>query len=204
MASYFSYFPKVLYDLAGDLQSPSAQVVTNITKRVAFIKDLQSQANLYYAYTIKDIDTPENIADRYYGDPQYFWLVLLFNTILDPELDWPKNENVLYQYMVEKYGQSNLNTVHHYTKTVVSVDSNSGATTTFSYEIDLATFTQQGSEFQVITAADGSSISLTTTVQQVSNYDYETTVNEKKRQINILKKDYVGQVVSNLQAVMSA
>jgi hypothetical protein len=203
MASYFSYFPKVLYDLAGDIQSPSAQLVTNITKRVSFIKELQGQANLYYAYTIKDIDTPENIADRYYGDPQYFWLVLLFNNIFDGELDWPKNETVLYQYMVNQYGLPNLNAVHHYTKTVVSVDSHSGATTTFQYTIDQTTFDQQGSEFQVITAADGSSISLNTTVQAVSNYDYETDLNEKKRQINILKKDYVGQVISNFQTLMS-
>ena len=202
MASYFSYFPKTLYNLSTD--TSQAQVVTNITKRVAFIKELQSQANLYYAYTIKDIDTPENIADRYYGDPQYFWLVLLFNNVMDPELDWPKNESVLYQYMVNQYGLANLNAVHHYTKTVVSVDSHSGATTTFQYTIDLATFTQQGTEFQVITAADGSSISLTTTVQKVSNYDYETDANEAKRQINILKKDYVGQVISNFQSLLIA
>lgn len=202
MASYFSYIPKTLYDLTGDPNQVTAQTVTNITKRVAFIKDLQSQASLYYDYVIKQHDTPENIADRYYGSPEYFWIVLLFNTIMDPELDWPKTDKILSQFIIDKYGLSHINDAHHYELVVEIFDVNSQTTTEFVYPIDLTTYQSTPATFQQsITNIDGSAATIITKTRVITNYDYETSINEAKRHIKILKKDYVGQIVDNLQQV---
>ena len=37
---------------------------------------------------MQDSDTPEIIADKYYGNVEYHWVVLLFNNIIDPQFEY--------------------------------------------------------------------------------------------------------------------
>jgi nucleoid-associated protein YgaU len=38
----------------------------------------------YVAHTLKDSDTLESLAFKYYGRPDYFWIIADFNRIKDP------------------------------------------------------------------------------------------------------------------------
>jgi hypothetical protein len=195
---FFKSFPKTYYDFVGDGAINYMQLI-DITKRIAFIKDLQNQTSLYYEYVIKESDTPENIAQRYYGDPSYYWVILLYNNIVDPQLDWPKNERVLYEYLVNKYGLSEINEPHHYTLDIQQIDVNTQTTTEFSYIIDEDTYNDTpASTVEAIDTPTGA-VSIITTRSIVTNYDYEILVNEAKRNIKLLKKDYLGIVESNLE-----
>jgi hypothetical protein len=198
--TYFDFFPTTYYDLDGSGKINYSKVV-DITKRLSFIPALMAQGSLFYPYTIKTGDTPENISNRYYGSPNFFWVVLLFNSIMDPQLDWPLDDEELFNYMVAQYGLANLNAAHHYTLNINTTDITSLTTTNFIYVIDQPTynktpqFTEQSFETQ-----SGFATQVITTTSIVTNSEYATTINEAKRQINILKKDYLGILENNLKA----
>jgi len=198
---YFNNFPKIYYDLNGDNVSIDYSRVTNIVIRLDFVEDLKRQSDLYYQYTIRDADTPENIANRYYGDPNYFWIVLLFNSIMDPQFDWPLDSVSLDNKIIQKYGQSHINDPHHYELRISSYDVPTQTTTEFVYIIDETTYNATP-EYTNETVNNNTTM-LTTTTAVVANYDYEVNENEKKRQINILKKDYLGQVQKELEQALS-
>ena len=63
MAKYFKYFPKTLYTQTEN----SADTVTNIISRFAFENDIVENDSAYYEYEVKDTDTPEIIAGKFYG-----------------------------------------------------------------------------------------------------------------------------------------
>ena len=102
-STYFGDFPLMTYTL--DSTATSADdVVTNIFRRVAFTELLLQNASSFYPYQIKESDTPESIAHKYYGDSRYFWLVTLVNNITDPVLDWPLNYQDFKAMILNKYG----------------------------------------------------------------------------------------------------
>jgi hypothetical protein len=106
---YFKSFPYTLYSLDN---VTTVQVVTNITNRVTLSDGVKTNLSLYDEYDIKDGETPELVADKFYGNPELHWLVLHYNDILDPRFDWPLDTNNLNRYIAGKY--NDVNAVHHY------------------------------------------------------------------------------------------
>jgi hypothetical protein len=101
MAKYFNYFPKTLY--TSNNSTTGLDSVTNIIARFAFEKGLKENSSVFYKYNIKDSDTPEIIAYKFYGNVERQWVVLLFNDIIDPQFDWPFESNQLITYIDKKY-----------------------------------------------------------------------------------------------------
>lgn len=110
---YFQNFPLTYYSLYDDLSN--VRVVTNITARVKLSDEVKNNLSLFDEYDIKDGDTPEIIADRFYNDPQLHWVILHVNEILDARFDWPLTTDNLKKYCEGKY--TNINAVHHYEDT---------------------------------------------------------------------------------------
>ena len=106
---YFKSFPYTLYSLDN---TTTVQVVTNITNRVTLLGEVKTNLSLYDEYDIRDGETPELVADKFYGNPELHWLVLHYNDILDPRFDWPLDTNNLNRYIAGKY--NDVNAVHHY------------------------------------------------------------------------------------------
>jgi hypothetical protein len=108
MAKYFNYFPKTFYNT--DQKKNSVDVVTNIIARFSFNSQLKQNSSAFYQYDIKDGDTPEIIAHKYYGNAERHWIVLLFNDIVDAQFDWPMQYDVFNNYVDEKYRPRIANT----------------------------------------------------------------------------------------------
>lgn len=200
---YFANFPFISYTL-NPIDTTTPDIVTNVFRRVAFLRNLKGDSRIYYPYNIKDGDTPEILAYKLYGSADYYWVVTLFNNILDPVEDWPKTPNLFTRYLQQKYGSipNAHNTIHHYTKIVTKVNSG-GETNSSTYIIDKPTYDALTSVVpEVYTAQDGSTVSVTTTRQVVSVYDYEMTENEAKRSILLLKEQYLPQVRSELDTLV--
>lgn len=196
---YFSNFPIITYTL-----DPSATEVsdytTNIFRRVSFRDSIANNAKLFYPYTIKDGDLPEIIADKLYGSVDYYWIVTLFNNIIDPVLDWPRSYASFQQFITSKYGSIAVakNQIHHYTKTVTKTNS-FGGTSTNTYVIDLDTYNSlTGVIPEVYAFPDGSTVTISTTRGIVYSYEYEETVNEDRRAIRLLKPEYLEQARTEL------
>ena len=81
MSNYFSYFPSVKHDLK---QDGSVITVTNILKRFKIHDDARDQTEVFYAYQLQDGDRADVVAEKYYGNANYAWLVLFSNNIVDP------------------------------------------------------------------------------------------------------------------------
>ena len=63
--------------------------MTDITKRVR-IKDYikRSYVNFDF-YDVKSGETPEYIANEFYGDSELHWIVMYANYMTNPLYDWP-------------------------------------------------------------------------------------------------------------------
>ena len=97
---YFSAFPKIYYDAKGD---DNPKVVTNLLRRVAIRTKVKNNVMLYDTYDVKNGETPEIIADKFYGNPERHWIVLGFNQIVDPQWDWPLQYPTFIKYVDNKY-----------------------------------------------------------------------------------------------------
>ena len=108
-------FPQMIYTL-DDYQT--GQVVPDIFRRIQLSDELKSNTAFFDLYDVQDGETPELVAFKFYRYPQYHWIVLLANEIIDPRYDWPLTQPNLIEYCKSKYGVNEIYSTHHY------VDSN--------------------------------------------------------------------------------
>jgi hypothetical protein len=199
---FFDLFPKVLYDASGT-RTGQYDVLTNLTFRLGILRGVKDKALLYYTYQIQDGDTPEMIADKYYGDPTYHWVVLLMNDIVDPFYDWPLSYQNFVNYLVGKYGsvENSQETIARYERKITRRDSNSGVVTTTKMVIDE---TDYNSMAETTTNTynldhDNSTVTEIITRNIVYAYEAENESNEAKRTIVLLKKEYLPAIIDEFQ-----
>jgi hypothetical protein len=103
MAKYFRYFPKTIYNLEG---SNSLDTVTNLTASFSFDENLTENSIAYYQYTVPDGETPEIVANKFYGGSEKHWIILKMNNIFDVKTDWPLEQRVLNEVIRSKYSDN--------------------------------------------------------------------------------------------------
>ncbi len=202
MSKYFNYFPKISYYLQNDPKS--VDNVTNITTRFSLEKNFTENTSVYYNYVIRDGETPEILAKRFYGDQERHWMILMVNEIVDPFYDWPLEQRSMIRFISNKYSGNNYadtaNTnvsgltwarqnTHSYYKIVTTTFEETSLTKTF--EIDEDTYdTLIIGNIPVPTLPDGATITKTVEKTTKSYYDYEYDLNEEKRKIKVLKPEF--------------
>ena len=142
MANYFSYFPKISYDIAKTPHSSNFELATNIMARVSIVKSVLDKTSSYYVYAIRDEDKPEILAEKIYKNAEAHWIILYANDMIDPFYDWPLNSRDFDKYIISKYGsiEAAQTTIHHYEKVVSREENLSGVVTEDRYTIDLDTY----------------------------------------------------------------
>lgn len=98
---YFKSMPKLLYSTS--LGIKNFKLATNIFAKTKFFDNVLNNTNLYYQYTVKDNEKPEDIAYKIYGDSKRHWIILLANGISDPQYDWVLGQRQLEAYINKKY-----------------------------------------------------------------------------------------------------
>ena len=167
--SYFNQFPSMLYDPAGD---GSAKVVTNIMKRVRVRANMKREVVMLDTYAVKENETPEIVADKHHGSPYYHWVVMLLNDISDVNHDWVKSTRQMQKYLLSKYTETQLTETHHYEISQTSGD------TTIKIEVENSTYPS---------------------ATAITNYEYEIALNDSKREIDLLRNDYLAFFVDEFQ-----
>jgi hypothetical protein len=205
MAKYFNFFPRTVYSLSD--KSTSADFVTNIIARFGFEKSLKENSNVYYPYDIQDGDTPETIANKYYGSSERHWVVLLFNDIIDPQYDWPLDQRTIIKYINDKYtanGTANVSpqtgilwsqsNVKSYYKVVKRITNNSTKDTIEEkLELDANTYANVAISNTTYTLQNGTTVTQTISKETETYYEYEVNLNESKRRIRLLRSEIVSQ-----------
>jgi hypothetical protein len=209
---YFSTLPKILTtDYNG-----SGLTLTNIMARAELRESLLKNPLLFYSYDIQEGDTPEIVAEKYYGDPYRYWIVLFSGQLLDPQWDWPMSSRVLNKYIVNKYSgaeyaNSNVSsvvlsfasgTVKEYRKTITTTDGITGTQTSKTIVIDEGTFNNTVESTTTQTFTGNYAVTQSISLEPVSIYNYESELNESKRTINLINKIYVNQIESQFKSLM--
>ena len=171
--SYFDMFPKVFYDNKGN---GNYSVMTNLLRRVKLVDDAKLNIVDFDYYDVKDGETPEMIAHKYYDDVELHWTIFLANNIVDYYEDWPMSVQRFEEFVKEKY--ANPQAIHHYEITQTSGD------TTVTIDVGMNT-----TEYPSATA--------------ISNYQYEDSLQEKKRQIRLIQPRYVNEFVKEFESKLN-
>ena len=95
MSAYFSFFPTIAYKKIAS---------QNLLAKIRFEESIKKHAAVFYPYTVIEGERPDQIAEHYYDDATYDWMIYLANGIVDPYHDWPKSQRVFDQYITNKYG----------------------------------------------------------------------------------------------------
>ena len=85
---YFDKFPTIEYDFRSI--GVNEQDVLDIFIRVKFLFEDIFTSRAYETYTLKHGDTPDIIAHQHYGSSDWWWLVLLYNNIINPFNELPR------------------------------------------------------------------------------------------------------------------
>lgn len=197
---YFDTLPKIInIDSTGN-----SKVMTNLLARASVIPQILKDPLVYYSYDIQEGDTPEIIAHKYYGDSYRYWIVLFANELLDPQWDWPLTHSVFEQYLADKYPSINVYTeIEYYEKVITQYDANTQTTTVNKVRIDEDTYNGLPVTQTATYILPTGPVTITTTRNAVSIYDYELSLNEAKRNIKILNSNYVDLMETQLKKLMA-
>ena len=97
----FQKFPSTAYDVDGD---GSSKFAVDILRRIKVRAEALLDGAIYYNYSTQVGDTPEIIADKYYGSSQYHWVVMMMNDRIDPTYDFTLDGINFESYLTGKYG----------------------------------------------------------------------------------------------------
>lgn len=98
---YFKYFQKTPYDVRGDGYN---QELVNLTHFARITSSYLDDITLYSYYTVQDGERPDNVSQRLYGTPEYYWTFFLINKhLINAFDDWPKGGYELQEYCENKY-----------------------------------------------------------------------------------------------------
>lgn len=189
---YFDSLPTIsVTDKTG-----KSQLYKNIMTRLSIKSSIFKNPISYYSYDIQEGDTPEIVAQKYYGDSYRYWVVLFSNQILDPQWDWPLSPVQLREYIDTKYaaaGKDPYTGIKIHRKVITQQNLLTRTITVQKVQISGDDYDNLQPSQTTITMADGPLV-ITTTKEVVNFNDYEMEKNEGKRSIRLLNKDYVGQL----------
>jgi len=177
--SYFSKFPLTTYDIKGN---DIRKLLPDILRRVKLRSVIKSGGMLFDKYDVKEGEKPEDIAFKWFGDPELHWVILMTNNVTDRYYGWPLNQVQFAEFLTDKYGD-NVDAVHHYEVTKDSGRTTSNGPSDYSYLVEVN--------------------SDTANAISISNRQYEERDQDKKRQIQLLNKSFLGDFIAEFDKLIS-
>ena len=207
--SYFKSLPNIEYhtNLPDKNSSLSTVVAKNFFRRAKIRADIFQNASFFTKYSIVGDERPDQVAEKFYDDPRLDWIVLTVNNIIDVYNEWPLNQIGLYNYMIEKYGSEEGFYEIKYYKTlevrnslnIVVQPANLIVDTTFynkTIEDSVAALEYYDENLAVMVRKGGIEV-----CYPVTHKDYEEEVNDEKRNIFILRTDYLQAAINDLENI---
>ena len=193
---FFEKFPYLYYTLD---DKNTYQIVPDILRRIKLSEELKNNNAFFDQYDIRDGETPEMLADKFYGSPMLHWVILLANDIIDPRFDWPLDYYNLVEFCKGKYGENSIYQLHHYAdeaEYIVAGYRGLDESSTFLLPIPIVLESSGSVQSTLLLQNHPSNLI------PVSNFSYEDAINEKKRRINILKPQVVSEFDSNFTSLI--
>lgn len=171
--------------------------VKNLFKRAKLREDIIGNLKFFENYTIIGDERPDNVAYKFYDDPTLDWIILLSNNILNIQDEWPMTQGAFDEYLLEKYGSyENIYATHHHETKEIRNSSGvimvpAGLRVPQNYGVKFYDYNLDGYT------------EIPNVAVEVTNYEYEDQIQDKKRTILVLKSNFLRLVLDDIERVMT-
>ena len=192
--SYFRQLPDLDYpSLANDRKSAyDYQVVKNIFKRAVLRNDVFDEVTAFTKYSVVGDERPDQVAYDFYGDSGLDWVVLTTNNIIHVRDEWPMGNQDFLTYLNGKYTNQELSNIHHY-ETDLLRDSQGKLIQPKGLNV---------SGDYSITFLDNGVLRTESKITSFTFLEHETNLNDEKRNINILRPEYLTIFLEDFAEIM--
>lgn len=189
---YFSIIPDLAYDekpINSPFSTSDFTVAKNFFRRYKINDDIFSNVVYFNKYAIKDGERPDILARNFYGNQFYDWVILLTNNMVNAQYDWPMNNYELYRVLEQEFDDPYSQINHYEIKQSIG-----------HYAAGLhvdQTFYNGQHKLNIngaMTLKNGNEICSPITVAE-----YYQEENDKKREIYLLKKQYLQSFVDDFR-----
>ena len=192
--AYFRQLPNLDYpSLKNDRTSAyDYQVVKNIFKRAIIRDDIFDEATAFTKYSVIGDERPDQVAAGFYNDSTLDWVVLTTNNIVHVRDEWPMGNQDFLTYLNEKYTAEELSNIHHYETKLIRDSSGKlihpvGLTVPAGHSISFL---------------DNGVLREESSLTSFTFLEHETNVNDNKRNINILRSEYLNFFLESFEEIM--
>ena len=195
---YFSYVPNFEYvSRLTDAKKISDYVeVKNLFKRGIIRPDIFQDLAYFNKYKIIGNERPDEVAKKVYDEEKLDWLILLANNVINQVEEWPLDQQSFQNYLISKYGsEENIYAVHHYESDEIQ---DSTGKVVFPGKLEVP----QDISITYYDSGLGTERVSSSFTYAVTNYDYEEKIQNNRRNIYILKREYVGLILDDLERIM--
>ena len=99
--AYFNNFESIQYDFDG---SGINRIIKNLAQYSTIITKNIDDVAFYSYYNILDGERPDNVSQKLYGTPEYYWTFFIINNGLQNYWhDWPKESESLRTHVEEEF-----------------------------------------------------------------------------------------------------
>ena len=194
--TYFRQLPDFNYvNLDSNLSSEYTRV-KNLFKRGELRSDIFVNLAFFSKYSIVGEESPDEVSLKLYETEEYDWVILLANNIINVRDEWPLSNDSLYNYLIDVYGsEENLQKIHHHETIEVKDDSGRVVLRKGLRTEEMYSFTYYENSTQQNVTVSNASVA-------ISNYVDAIRKEEAKRNIFVLKPEYLNVLTNDIERIM--
>ena len=214
---YFRELPNIAYQspLTHKNSSRDYILIKNLFRRTKLFDFLKNNVSVLEKFTIGIGDRPDTIAEELYGDASLDYVVILVAGIININQEWPLPDNKVYDFALEKYGsEEKMNEIKYYETLEIVDDQNRqilppDLIVDVDFKVD-GTVNKFPSTRYILKAMTGNrqlddkdefGVLTDNIARAVTNLEYEYTINENKREIDILNPSYLQMFINDLRDI---
>jgi len=169
----------MIYDMKND---NNYKLLPDILRRVKQRNAIKSGQFVFDTYDVKNGETPETIAYKWFGDAELHWVILMINNVTDRYYQWPMTQPQFDEFLSDKY--SNPDGIHHYEITRTSGITTSQGPNDYSHKVECNS------------DEDGAS--------SISNREYEERIQDNNRSIRLLNQTYLSDFIDEFDKLIKS
>ena len=194
MSNYFKQLPDILYLDRENKEIRTYAKAKNLFRRIKLRSISTEQLANFQFYNVIGGERPDQVAFKFYDDPSLDWVILLTNNIINVQTEWPMDNKSFEKYLEDKYGDTLYDVVHYESKEVRNA----------SGEIILQRGIKipQNYSFTYFDIGSNQYETVNNIALAVTNYIKEVKIQNERRAIRILRKEYIDEIQKELEEII--